>query len=94
MRLERDTRPMGVWSSRASRENIDQASASHLAKPIVRKVRLFCSLRDLLTKYSHLYEFNPKLVSLEWNNGMRNGLRTVHSRLFTESSLGMSIKYT
>ena len=32
-------------------------------------------------------KFNPKLVSLEWN-GMRNGLRTVHSRLFTEYSLG------
>ena len=25
---------------------------------------------------------------------MRNGLRTVHNRLFTETSLGMSIKYT
>ena len=44
------------WSSRASRENIDQASASHPPKPILRKGRLFCSVRGLLTKYSDLYE--------------------------------------
>ena len=36
----------------------------------------------------------PKLVSLEWNNGMRKGLWTNQSRLLTEYSPGMSIKYT
>ena len=44
------------WSSFASRENIDQASPSHPPKPILRKVRLFCSVRGLLTKYSGLNE--------------------------------------
>ena len=37
-------------------ENIDQPSASHLAKPILRKERLFSSRRGLLTKYSDLNE--------------------------------------
>ena len=48
-----------MWSPRAQHENIDHASASHLAKPILRKVRMFCSLRGLLTKYSDLNEILP-----------------------------------
>ena len=59
-----------VWSSSASREHIHQASASHLAKPILRKVRLFCSLRGLLTKYSDLYEIQSqtRFIGMEqWN---------------------------
>ena len=85
-----------VWSSRASRENIHQASASHLAKPILRKVRLFCSLRGLLTKYSDLYEIQSqtRFIGMEQWNAEWFKNRTVHSRLFTETSLGISIKYT
>ena len=61
---ERDT-PHG----RVKHENIDHASASHLAKPILRKVRLFCSLRGLLTKYRDLKEILSlaRFIGMEWN---------------------------
>ena len=61
---ERDT----PHSPRALRENINQATASawHLVKPILGKVRLFCSLRGLLTKYSDFYE----ILSQARFNGM------------------------
>ena len=60
----------------------------------LRKVRLFAVQEVYWQTTVICMKFYPKLVSLELNNAMQGGLWTVQSRLLTEYSLGMSIKYT